>query len=244
MGRGFPAVARPGSPLLGGTATFSPLHVVPISREGGRMNLETEPEGRVILSYDGTGTARLLFLLAVAFLGVAAYARFLERGADDRMIGSLAGFAICAIAGLALVERSRFDFDPRGCVITWRRRWGWSVREGTMAFDRVRAVAVQTPIGDHGVPSRRLALVLIEGGEIPLTVGYRSDVADEFPALAERVRGVLGLEQQIGLAGYLQQLVNAGQTLEAIKLIRERDDVSLEEAKHRLDELRDRRKSA
>jgi hypothetical protein len=198
----------------------------------------------MIVSYDGTGMSRLLSIIGIVFLGIAAYTLFREPARRDRLIGSFAGFVTCVVASLLTLERSRFELDPRVRSITWRRRWGWSVREGITTFDRVRAVVVQTPIGDDGVPSLRLALLLVEGGEVPLTMGYGPDPSGELPELGDRLRGMLGLEQHVGLAGHLQQLVNQGKSIEAIKIIRQKGDVSLEEAKRRVDELRERRKSA
>lgn len=206
------------------------------------MKYETDPDGRIVLSYDGTGLARLVFAVAALLLALAAHTYLTRPAKRERLIGSIAGFITCTIAGVVLIERSRFEFHPWSRTILWRRRWAWSAHEGVTPFDRVGAVAVQRPIGDRGVPSRRLSLLLKEGGEIPLTDGYKPDVSGEFLELADKLRAIVGLEQ--GGDGVLRWLVREGRIADAVRHAREQGHVTLAEAKRRVDELHEQRKSA
>jgi hypothetical protein len=154
----------------------------------------------------------------------------------------LAGFLV---AGGLLCERSRFVFDPARRTVEWRRRFLLRERGGSVPFDAIEQVELQTPIGDDGVPSRRVCLRRKDGGELPLTIGYSVDADDAKLALAHRLRELLGVsaapfEPAAGDSMVLDdvvQLARAGRKIEAIKRVRMASGVSLAEAKQRVEEL-------
>ena len=201
------------------------------------MKVWREADGRVIVTHDDAGWARLLLVGAAIFLALAAYTFLGDPSNTERAWGSLGAFATCLLAGLVLFERSRFVVDPRTRVITWRRRRAVSRREGTLPFDQVNAVAVQTPIGDDGTPSRRIAF-MTEEGELPISVAYAPDPDDECLAIADQLRGALGHAAGPGIAVNVRALVAAGRTMDAIRQLRQEQGLSLEDAKRQVDELR------
>jgi ribosomal protein L7/L12 len=70
-----------------------------------------------------------------------------------------------------------------------------------------------------------------------LTVGYRPDVNGEILAIAASIRTRLGQPATGASLDSLQRLVDAGQTIEAIKRVREDEGLSLSEAKRGVDAL-------
>jgi hypothetical protein len=124
-----------------------------------------------------------------------------------------------------LGETSRFVFDPARRTVEWRRRFLFRERGGTLPFDAIEQVELQVPIGDDGIPSRRVALRLRDGGELPLTVGYAVDFDGSRRALALRLRDEA------------RRLASSGRIIEAVKHVRRETGVSLTEAKRRVDEL-------
>jgi hypothetical protein len=154
------------------------------------------------------------------------------------MAGPLLGATMCFAIAVATSETARFAFDPARRRIDWRRRWTWWRRAGVIPFDHVRDVLVQSPVGDDGVPSRRIALRLADGGELPMTTGYSPDPDDAMVHLASRIRALVGLagDESAPVAA----LAKTGRTIDAVRLLRQTTGVSLDEAVRRVDELRRR----
>ena len=100
---------------------------------------------------------------------------------------------------------------------------------------------VQVPIGDDGTPSRRICLVLTDGSVVPITVGYRPDADGEIVRTAEAIRKVLGLTVSPSAADSAKIFVDAGHIVDAIRLLRQEEGLTLNEAKRRVDDLRSRR---
>lgn len=194
------------------------------------METVEQPDGAFVVSHDRTRLARWLlgFGLVCALLFVYPAGRW----SNEQKRGLLAGAGVCGLLGLVLWERIRFHFDPASRTIHWRRRWAWSLREGSLPFSGVQDVLVRSPIGDSGVPSRRLSLKLVNGDELPLSGGYLSDHGDRLLTLSGRLRQVLGLErEEKGVSRDVEALTMAGHPLDAVRLQRQTSDVSLERAR-------------
>jgi hypothetical protein len=194
-------------------------------------------DGSLVVTYEGTGFTKFLLAIALVFAGTAIYDVTIGTRGTDRMIGLAGGIATCLLAGLVSFERSHFTFDSSTRTIVWSRRWGFRRRSGSIPFDSVREVAVQRPIGDDGTPSRRIALQIHNGREVPITVGFRPDSDGAILKVAESIRTRLGQPPAGFPVASLQALVDAGQTIEAIKRLREDEGLSLLEAKSRVDAM-------
>jgi hypothetical protein len=208
------------------------------------MQAHDRGDGTLVVTYDGTSLTKLLFVIALILLGTATYDVLIGSRGTDRLIGLVGASATCVLAGLASLEQCRFAFDPSTRTIVWRRRWGFRQRSGSIPFDSVREVALQRPIGDEGVPSRRIALLFHDAREVPVTVGYRPDAHDEILKIAALIRTRLGQPPGGSPSESLQALVNAGQTIEAIKRLREDEGLSLSDAKRRVDAIREKKRPA
>src|SRR5262249_1829325 len=157
----------------------------------------------------------------------------------ERLGGLVGGAVTGLVGGLLLLEDARFAFDRATRTIAWWRRWAWSRREGSLAFDDVTGVRIETPIGDEGVPSRRIVLDVAGARRpLPLTVGFAPDPRGDTLRLAGRIREALGRSRDVPPAEAAAALARLGRTIDAIKLLREAENLSLTEAKRRVDEMR------
>jgi hypothetical protein len=132
------------------------------------------PDGSLLLTYDGRLWSKWLLGGALLMAGTAVYDMTIGTRGDDRLIGLIGGIATCVGAAAVMWETARWRVDPFHRRIEWDRRWAFQHRSGTLRFADVRHVAIEVPIGDEGVPSRRVVLHLHNGSMIPLTVGYRT----------------------------------------------------------------------
>ena len=95
-------------------------------------------------------------------------------------------------------EVSRFTFDPRLQRVTFRKRFGWKVTSGEIPFHAVKRVLLQRSFGDEdGVPSRRVCLQLASEEILPLVTAYVPDSQNEIFMAVDRIRAVLGLEDDV-----------------------------------------------
>jgi hypothetical protein len=98
-------------------------------------------------------------------------------------------------------------------------------------------VLVERPIGDDGAPSRRIVLRRTAGESIPMTVGYRPDADGAVLHIANRIRTLLGHDIDATHMSNVRALIAAGETIDAIRILREEEGLSLTDAKRRIDEL-------
>ena len=96
-------------------------------------------------------------------LGPAAYEYFIGGRGDDRVIALLGAATTLALIGIVMLEQSRFRFDPATRLIEWDQRWAFRRRASIAPFSDVQHVSVDVPIGDRGIPSRRVVLHLADG---------------------------------------------------------------------------------
>jgi hypothetical protein len=156
------------------------------------METREEEGGVLVVQYDSTPWMRLLVAIGLVFIATAVYDLTLGARENERLLGLLAAAATCALCGIAMLETTRFAIDPRSRTVLWRRRWGFRVREGSFAFADIRSVGTQIPIGDEGVPSRRICFQLLNAPEVPVTLGYRPDPDDALVGLSLRIARLVG----------------------------------------------------
>ena len=90
---------------------------------------------------------------------------------------------------------------------------------------------VERPIGNDGTPSRRITLKRTSGEVIPITVGYQPDHDGAIQQIADRIRSLLGHEVDTSHANTVKGLMADGRILDAIRILREEEGLSLAEAK-------------
>jgi hypothetical protein len=201
------------------------------------MRAREDADGSLIVEHSGFGWARLLFGIALLCLFGAAFEASANAREGERILGLLGGGAVSGVAGLAMLETGRFRFARKRRVVEWRRRWAWWTKEGSIPFEQVLDVLVGQPIGDSGVPSRRISLRLKDGRELPLRAAYVADADGSALELAARIRVALGLAVEPPLPASVRALARAGRRVEAVRLLREESGLALDEAVRKVDEL-------
>jgi hypothetical protein len=174
------------------------------------MKWHEDTGGAVVVTYDSRSLS--ILLLAIAFMGVgmAGYDSVIGSHDTNRLAAQLTGSGIFVLCALVFLEKTYFRFDPVEKLITWNRRRGFQQREGVVAFGDVRSVAVEVPIGDDGVPSRRICLHLADRTLLPLVNAYHVDADDGIVRLADRLRMVLGQSVSSSLMESARALVDEG----------------------------------
>jgi len=207
------------------------------------MDWREEADGSLVVTHGGRSWLAVgLVIAGLGLLAGSAYDWFEHLSVDDKWAGFLGGGATCLITGLALAEKSRFVFDRRRRTLEWERTHAWAKKAGSVAFDQVRQVRAERPIGDDGAPSRRIVLSLADGTSVPLRAAYVPDGDGALEQLAQRIRVVLGGTPQPPLGDDVAALVAQGRKIAAIKLVRERTGASLLDAKNEVDALEARRR--
>jgi hypothetical protein len=202
------------------------------------MDTREESDGSLVLTYDSSLWTRWLIGGTLVLLGMASYNYLIGPRDDERIIGLLAGAATLAVIALVMLEQCRFTLNPIPRLIEWEQRWGFRRRAGVTAFADVQHVSVETPIGDTGIPSRRVVLHLTDGSFLPLTVGYKPDVDGAIAQSAEMLRRVLGQNPAPSSSEMARALIEQGRAVEAIKILVEHEGLSLKDAKDRVDQIR------
>jgi hypothetical protein len=200
------------------------------------MQTQDEPDGNFVVQHDSTRGVRWIVwgaIITLAFCGGFAFAKQNVQGLGPWMIGAASLAAIALVAA----ESGFFVFDRKSRVVRWKRSFVGRQREGTLPFDEVEDVTLERPIGDTGVPSRRIALRLQSGKTLPLRSNYKTDRDDELLKIAEQIRETLGLPPKPPPVDAIKTLVAQGRTVEAIKELRRTRGLSLVEAKRAVDAI-------
>jgi hypothetical protein len=106
-----------------------------------------------------------------------------------------------------------------------------------LPFAGVKDVIVRSPVGDEGTPSRQLCLHLVEGRDLPLTRGSATDGDNERLNLAGRIRTFIHPQESAETSATVAALVRRGEKMQAIRLLRDTESLSLEEAVRRVEEI-------
>lgn len=201
------------------------------------MKIEDRNGGTIVVTYDSRGLTKVMLAATALFLGVALYDVFFGTRGTDRLVGLLGAAVTCGLIAIVFLEISRFQFERTTRMVTWRRRWALRQRTGSIPFGSVQSVIVERPIGDDGTPSRRITLKTKDGEVIPLTIGYRPDADGAVVQTASRIRGLLGHEADATHMHNVKALVADGRVIDAIRVLREEEGLSLLDAKRRVEEL-------
>lgn len=159
---------------------------------------------------------------------------------EDRLIGFIGGAVTCGLIYLVLYEKVRFVFDSKTRLLTWRRRRSLSSRQGTVPFAMIDRVVLRSCIGNSRYAPKERVVLLTREGELPLSIAYEHDEMNQI--LADGIRRRLGMALEDLVTDSVQLLVERGETIEAIRLLREKQGLSLTEAKGQVDRMRARKK--
>ena len=201
------------------------------------MTIEERDDGTILVTYDSTRLTWLMLAVGGVCLATAGYDVFIGSRGADRLAVLLGAAGTCLLVAIVFLERAWFQFALATRIVTWRRRWALRQRSGSIPFGAVQSVLVERPIGDDGTPSRRIVLKTIAGEDIPMTVGYRPDADGAVVHIASRIRVILGHDSRATHVDNVLTLMAAGKTIDAIRILREEEGLSLLDAKRRIEEL-------
>jgi len=201
------------------------------------MTIEERHDGTILVTYDSTRLTWLMLAVGALCLAIAGYDAFIGPRGTDRLASLLGAAGTCLLVAIVFLERAWFQFAPATRIVMWRRRGALRQRSGSIPFGSVQSVLVERPIGDDGTPSRRIVLKTIAGEDIPMTVGYRPDADGAVVHIASRIRVILGHDSRATHVDNVLALMAAGKTIDAIRILREEEGLSLLDAKRRIEEL-------
>ena len=190
-----------------------------------------------MVTYDSTGLTMVMLCAAGVFFAVAGYEVLIGARGTERLVTLFGATATCVILAIVFRERAWFQFASDTRTVTWRHRWALRQRSGSMPFGSIQSVLVERPIGDEGTPSRRITLRTTDGRKIPIAIGYRPDADGTIVRIASRIRAVLGHGADATHMSNVRALIAAGKTIDAIRVVREEEGLSLVDAKRRVEEI-------
>jgi hypothetical protein len=209
------------------------------------VKLEQDPDGSLIVWENPVGLRSLL----IAFGAAVLMAVFLAQPPDHtrRLLGTIG--ALLPLAGAALLERVRFEFDVARQQLRWQRRSWLRARSGELAFGEIRDVQVgmrREYSSDSRmapeVPAYFVTLITSAG---PLRLSDRMYAEESRQrAIAGAIRVVLRLPAAAaaapvgnGIDPEIARLAASGETIEAVKLARTRLGLDLTAAKQLVEQL-------
>jgi hypothetical protein len=208
-----------------------------ITREGNRLEI---------------ADTQVLFPLFFALFGVgmacAEATKLFDAGKFSLSAAVMVFFGgVFFLVGIALLGRSSFTFDQLQQQMTWKKTGIFGSKSGVVPFAQIRWAYVENDPNQFAAPARgsgsytRLTLALLEGS-MPFSGVYSSNAAAGWERARDAINDFLGRKPGEGPMGTpdddIRKLVKAGQLVEAIKLVRERLDCSLDEAKQIVDDLK------
>lgn len=201
------------------------------------MRIHEDSDSRLIVTDSSIGLSAVLFAGGGLLLGVALL------GPDARAWPGL-GISACflLLCAILLLRTARFVFDRARRVVTWERLRILSRSSGQVPFDDIRGVVVETTGLDGGTTggSYRLALTT-PSGPIPFSDAYGPGLA-RYESMRDQIAAFIGQRDASSTAAAsaetdLRELVRQRRILDAVALLRARENVSLAEARQRIAEM-------
>ncbi|MGA7771251.1 MAG: hypothetical protein WCA27_34070 [Candidatus Sulfotelmatobacter sp.] len=200
------------------------------------MTVQRNTEGVLVVQ---NSTLWLSAVFGVVGLVMIAAAFF---SGDKRLAAPALVMGLFAVLCLS---KYTFVFDSTQRMVRWQIMRFGKRRAGSMPFDDVKDVVLQSEPGKSGRPTYRLAMLTAEG-PMPLSSGY-GDTSDRCLALQSQILQLLRPGQAVAaaapassIAAHLESsvrtLVAQGRKIDAIKLLTSMG-MNLTEAKQRVDEI-------
>lgn len=165
--------------------------------------------------------------LGIVFLVYLAYLLMTGHSGEERIIRLIGASATCALFFFAGYEKSDFIFDLQLRMLTWSRQRGFFRRNGVVPLAAFSVGAPSCMGNDRYYPLHRTVLITSEG-ELPVTLAYEHDDMNE--VLAKRIRSFLYMPANKLVEKSAETLVASGRDIDAIRLLREKGDISLTDA--------------
>lgn len=148
--------------------------------------------------------------------------------------------ALFAIFGVAFARSTEAVFDNGRKVASLKRLDMFRRTCRELAYSDIRNVAIDSMMGGStataNVVMYRLKLETTEG-DVPLTATYEAGET-RYDAMRERISAVVLGQAAAPLQDPVEDLARSGRTIEAIAALRARENLSLAEARDRVDAIR------
>jgi len=175
----------------------------------------------------------LALLLAAIGLALLLVAASVGKGGAYFSAGFL---LLCAVL---CARKSRFVFDAAQRMVQWQNTVLLRTQTGSLPFDEIRGVAIDSTSSNRGGTTYRLTL-LTSDKPVPVTPSYgprRTKYETAREAILKLVQP--GSDPSSGpTALSVVDLVRSGRTVDAIVLLRNTQGLSLSEARGRVDEIK------
>ena len=143
--------------------------------------------------------------------------------------------AISLGCALVFFRRDSTIFDEAARSLTWSKWTPLGRTGGTIAYDDITGVTVETMSGSESVPSARV-VVHTATDTVPLTAHYSASL-DRWEPVAIRIRQLVGLSAADLTEDSLRAMVAKGRKIDAIRHLRLKTGMSLADAKHAVEQL-------
>lgn len=150
---------------------------------------------------------------------------------------------IMGLFAFASAQHTRFAFNADRRTVRWRRFQSFRFHSGSLSFDGVSDVAIETTLTDKGGKVHRLALVTSQG-RIPMSNGYSG--LGNFDKMQARIlefvkgpgaAGTAAADKEAELISSLKSLLAQGRKIDAVKLLCDDDGYGLADAKRLIDSM-------
>lgn len=208
------------------------------------MHIQRQTPMELVLQ-DGSMWMAFIFVPSAIFVTISSIEKHQPRG--------FFAAALCLLFAAVFTRHTSFSFDKMQRVARWSRRTFFKVETGSLPFDSIRDIVIDAQAGDRNTATYRLSLVtadgplpmanMFQGGSIGHYQGLRQQIL-EFLGIAPAGSGVPAPEPGILSDGIpsdiepsLRAMLAQGRTIDAIALLRTRENIGLADAKSRIDGL-------
>ena len=153
----------------------------------------------------------------------------------------------------AFFRHSTFTLDKMQRIARWRRFTVLKNESGSIPFDSIRDIVLDTQAGNNNTATYRLSLVTADG-PLPMANMFQGGSIDHYQDLRQQILEFLGIASAgsvvpspepgvlsdgipSDIEPSLRSLLAQGRTIDAIALLRTRENIGLADAKSRIDSL-------
>jgi len=158
--------------------------------------------------------------------------------------GMLFGAGFLLLCAMICLRKTTFTFDRARGIAFWRRRKIFAISSGEIPLRDISDIGFDTMIGQHGEMTYRL-IVMTASGRVPMADMYGGgqkyyesvrDAIVEFLASCSSTADRTAVGEE-GDASSLRALIQQGRKLDAIAMVRSKENLDLAHAKERVDEI-------
>lgn len=170
-----------------------------------------------------------LFSAFCCLVGIAYFWIFEELNIFSiQIIGLVLAGIILGLAGVIIYESSSFVFDSEKGELEWKKRKYFYSTKGIIPFHDIQEIKIDRADND----SKEMFINILTSKEIiSLSDSYMISTNYDVEKLVRDIKSITGLGIDVSPKNRAHILLELGQTKNALDIIREEMDMSLEEAK-------------